>query len=212
MQYDLPKGYLSSSACDLWERNPNDFRDKYYRGHAGFSSPYTDFGKRFADDMEHNPEKYPAVPRHAIPEFPIKWVIEGVPVLGYLDSFCPHNKSIIEYKTGILKETPTWDTLKVRKWKQLPFYAMCIRAMFGTYDPNVTLVWLKTEWAEECTEQRFGTQLIQECSPALRLADPTPEIFVREIEAWELDAMVDRLKRIATEVTEDYARFREQSA
>lgn len=207
MEYNLPRGYLSSSACDLWERDKNGFRSKYYLGESGFNSPYTDFGKHFADDMEKHPEKYPLVPRYDLPEFPLKWVVAGVPVLGYIDSFCPTKKAIIEYKTGIAAKEDTWNAVKVRKWTQLPFYAMVVRSMFGTYDPNIKLVWLKTEWGEDCKETKFGNQLIRECSNVIRLMDEKPVIFKRKIEEWELDNAEKRLVTIAEEVSKDYTQF-----
>lgn len=204
--FTLPKGYLSSSACDLWESSPNSYREKYYLKMPGFSSPYTDFGKRFAEDIETHPDKYPHIPKYSLAEFPFKWLIKGVPVLGYLDSFEPTTCSILEYKTGVAKQDG-WDNVKVRKWKQLPFYATVIRSMFGTYDPLVKLVWLQTEWKEECKEQKFGTKLIRECANVLAFVDTPPVIFERIIEPWELDLMEERILRIATEISTDYSQY-----
>lgn len=212
MKYNLPKGYLSNSACDLWERNKQDYREKYYLNQGGFSTPYTTFGKEFASDIEHHPEKYPNIPKGSVGEFPVKWVIEGVPVLGYFDSFEPTTKEIFEYKTSITGGSDKWDAVKVRKWKQLPFYCMCVREMFGEYNPLVRLVVLHTEWAEICNETKFGTQLIRECEKRLRFADgalENPLIFERNVEAWEVDAMIERLVRIASEITEDYSSYQQ---
>ena len=207
--YNLPKNYLSSSACDLWERNPQDYREKYYLNQKGFSTPYTQFGKDFADDIERHPEKYPNIPKGSIGEFPVKWVIEGVPVLGYLDSFEPSTKSIFEYKTSV---NSSWNEVKVRKWKQLPFYAMCIREMFGDYDHNVKLVVMETEWGESCRETQFGTKVIRECEKVLVFKEGTvdkPIIFNREIEPWEVDKMKERLVNIAEAVSKDYTSYQQ---
>ena len=134
--YNLPKGYLSSSACDLWDRNQQEYRKKYYLSQPGFSTPYTKFGKWFAEDIEKHPEKYPNVPKGSVAEFPVKWVIEGVPVIGYLDSFEPSTKTIYEYKTSIHPSSSGWSQKKVEQWEQLPFYAMCIEDMFGNLERN----------------------------------------------------------------------------
>lgn len=209
MMFNLPKGYLSSSACDLWEQNPQQYREKYYLRQPGFSTPYTKFGKEFADDIEKNPDKYPNIPKGSIGEFPVKWVIEGVPVVGYLDSFEPKTKSIFEYKTSV---NNSWDNVKVRKWKQLPFYAMCINEMFGEYDPLVHLVVMKTQWVEKCEETKFGTQLIRECEKVLTFADgalENPDIYKREIEMWEVDNMRERLVTIASQISEDYTSYQQ---
>lgn len=210
MELNLPKCYLSSSACDLWEQNPQQYREKYYLKRPGFSTPYTQFGKEFAEDIEKNPNKYPNIPKGSIGEFPVKWVIEGVPVVGYLDSFEPSTKSIYEYKTSV---NSSWDAVKVRKWKQLPFYAMCTYEMFGEYDPLVHLVVMKTEWVEKCEETKFGTQLIRECEKVLQFAPgaiENPDIYPRHIEQWEVDLMKERLVAIAGQISEDYTRYQQE--
>ena len=207
--FNLPKGYLSSSACDLWESNPQEYREKYYLNRPGFSTPYTTFGKDFAFDIEKNPEKYPHIPKGSVSEFPVKWVIGGVPVVGFLDSFEPTTKSIFEYKTSV---NSTWNQVKVRKWKQLPFYAMCVHEMFGTYDPVVKLIVMETEWGEECKETRFGTKVILECDKALKFKPGTldnPIVFEREIELWEVEKMKERLVAIATAISEDYTSYQQ---
>ena len=210
-KFNLPKGYLSSSACDLWETSPQGYREKYYLSRPGFSTPYTKFGKWFAEDIEYNPDKYPNVPKGSIAEFPVKWVIEGVPVVGYLDSFEPETKTIFEYKTSI-NHPGGWDEVKVRKWKQLPFYAMCVHELFGEYDPVVHLIVLHTEWTEICTETKFGSSITRECEKALQFKDGStdnPLCFQREIETWEVDNMKERLVRIATEISEDYTSYQQ---
>jgi len=215
MKYNLPRGYLSSSACDLWETNPNAYREKYYLHSRGFDSPYTDFGKWFADDIEKYPAKYPNIPKGDIGEFPVKWTIEGVPVLGYLDSFCTKTKTIFEYKTSIVKGSDSWNQVKVQKWKQLPFYAMCIHSMFGKYHPVIKLVVMQTEWADICKETRFGTRMIVECDKKLQFASGSldgPVIYERTIELWEVKAMKQRLVRIATEISTDYTQWQLETA
>lgn len=209
MKLNLPKSYLSSSACDLWERNPQDYREKYYLNSPGFSTPYTQFGKDFAYDIEKHPEKYPHIPKGSVSEFPVKWVIADVPVVGYLDSFEPNTKSIFEYKTSV---NSSWDPVKVRKWKQLPFYAMCIREMFGSYDQNVKLVVMETQWGEVCKETKFGTQVIRECEKALAFKPGTlenPIVFDRDIEPWEVDLMKERLVAIAQAISDDYTSYKQ---
>ena len=213
--YNLPRGYLSSSACDLWENNPQNFREKYYLGRGGFHSPYTDFGKWFADDIEKHPDTYPNIPKYAVPEFPMKWVIEGVPTLGYLDSFCPFTKSILEYKTSIVKGAGSWTPVKVQKWQQLPFYAMTIKEMFGELNPVIKLVVMNTEWQEVCKETKFGTKIIRECSQRIGFAEgatDNPIIFERVIADWEIEAMKKRLICIATEVSNDYTSYQQSIA
>lgn len=212
MKYNLPKGYLSSSACDLWEDNPNGYRDRYYLKKPGFSSPYTDFGKAFAEDIENNPEKYPNIPKYSVAEFPFKFPVSGVPVLGFMDSFEPETKSIIEYKTSVAGKENGWNAVKVRKWKQLPFYATVVKNMFGTYDQLVKLIVMQTEWREVCKETMFGTRLIRECEQKLNFVDgtiDTPQIFERTIEDWEISLMEERIAAIAQAISDDYTQYQQ---
>lgn len=212
MKYNLPKGYLSNSSCDLWEDNPQGYREKYYLKRPGFTTPYTQFGKEFATSIEQHPERYPHIPKGSVGEFPIKWVIEGVPVLGYLDSFEPSTKSIFEYKTSISGGSNPWNQVKVVKWRQLPFYAMCIRAMFKKFDPLVHLVVLETEWGDECKETKFGTQIIRECEKKLMFVEGAldkPKIFKRKIAKWEVDDCVERLVKIAGDISDDYTSYQQ---
>ena len=200
---------MSSSACDLWESSPKSYRKRYYIGEKSFDTPYTKFGKEFAEDIEKNPEKYPHIPKYLIPEFPIVWNIEGVPVKGYMDSFAPVSKSIIEYKTSLETSKQPWNAVKVRKWKQLPFYAMCVNEMFGTYDPVVKLIVMKTKWGESVEATKFGDKEFEKKTEGLVFTDDDPIIFEREIELWEVEKMKERLVRIATEVSEDYKTYQQ---
>jgi hypothetical protein len=210
--YNLPRKYLSSSACDLWEQNKDLFREKYYEGKDGFRTAYTDFGVSFAKQIEENPERFPNIPKYAVPEFPIKWVVCGVPVLGYVDSFCPEQKAVIEYKTSISTGKSPWTAVKVRKWKQLPFYAMCIRGMFGTVHPVFKLIVLSTEWRNEITEYPFRDKVYTRSTRSLEFVPESlsaPRVFEREIRPWEIDLMEERLVTIAKEVTEDFTSYQQ---
>jgi hypothetical protein len=208
--FNLPRGYLSSSACDLWEQNKNNFRKKYYDGEPGFRTVYTDFGVSFAKQIEEHPERFPHIPRYAVPEFPIKWVVRGVPVLGFIDSFCPEQKAVIEYKTSISSGVEKWSAVKVRKWKQLPFYAMCIKNMFGTVHPLFKLIVLSTEWRDVVEEFPFNGKTFTRSTKLLDFIPESltdPKIFEREIRDWEIDLMEERLVTIANEVSNDYTSY-----
>lgn len=211
-QYNLPRGYLSSSACDLWEQNQEQFRRKYYDGEDGFRTVYTEFGKSFAKEIENNPEKFPNIPKYKIPEFPIKWVIDGVPVLGFVDSFCPDNISVIEYKTAVKTGTSPWTNVKVRKWKQLPFYSMCLEQMFGRVDPVIKLIVLHTEWQENVNEQVFGDKTFTKTERTLNFNPDSllnPIVFEREIRDWERALMRERLVSIASQVSADFTSYQQ---
>lgn len=213
MKYNLPKGYLSYSSMDLWKKSKDNFRRKYYSTEDyDVNTAYTKFGKEIAETLE-DPKATQAhpilskIPSYATPEYPLEVEIADVPIKGYIDSFCPDNKSIIEYKTGIrTRGKAPWDHLKVKKHDQLLLYALGVKTIHGDVDPLTKLVWMETQWAEECTDTPFKDNTYRVCAPALQLTGEF-KVFDREIEDWELLRLEQDIARIASEITEDYTRY-----
>lgn len=197
----------------LWSSSKDLFRKKYYgTDDYSFSSPYLDFGKEIAETLEDREatQAHPilsTIPSYNTPEYPLEVSIDGVPIKGFIDSFDDTNKAIIEYKTGIRKDGKApWNPLKVRKHDQLLLYSLCVKELFGSVDPLTILVWLETEWAEECTSTYFNEKEYTSCLPALRLTGEF-EVFEREIEDWEHLKMRQQITQIAEEISEDYTTY-----
>ena len=214
----LPKGYLSYSAMELWLRDREGYRQRYYLKEDWFSTPYTEFGNVVGEALENRDWDYPAlapvrgqIPQGTHPEHLIEVEINGVPILGKLDDFDLQDFSIEEYKTGIRNDGKApWDRVKVRKHKQLTLYTLMVKHKYGTYNPKIKLTWMETEWGRICKEVEFGGSKIQECELGLRLTGHV-EVFKRTIAEWELDRLEVIIRETAEEISEDYKLWKTKS-
>lgn len=215
----LPKPYLSYSAMDLWLRDKQSYRGRYYLGEPYISTPYTEFGNVVGGALENrdweNPVLQPVigkVPQGNSPEHEISVDILGVPFFGKLDDLHLDTLAIEEYKTGIrnLKGEAPWDRVKVRKHKQLSLYSLLVRTKFGSYNPDIKLTWMETKWGNICKQVEFGGSTVEDCRQGLFLTGHV-EIFHREIREWELDRMANIIRKAAEEISEDYKQWQKQS-
>jgi len=202
---------------ELWRQSKDRYRKKYYGdGEPDITTPYMTFGKEIAETLEDEQvvKEHPVlknIPVYDTPEFPLEVTVEGVPVKGFVDSFDSGGKRIIEYKTGIQSnDKPRWTPLKVKQHNQMLLYSVCVEELLGEVDPLTKLVWLETCWKEKCREITFGNKTFTECGPALDLTGKF-EVFERVIEDWEKDWMRNDLVRIATEISEDYTQYQNNS-
>ena len=208
----LPKPYLSYSAMDLWARDPNEYRKRYYIGEPFFSTPYTEFGNLVGGALEEREWDHPVlapvrgkIPQGTHPEHKLEVEVLGVPIMGYLDDFNLQDFSIEEYKTGIRdsKGNAPWDRVRVRKHKQLTLYTLMVKHKYGDWNPDIRLTWMETEWARICEQVEFGQGTIEDCQLGLRLTGHV-EVFPRTIAEWELDRMEQFIRKTAEEISEDY--------
>lgn len=207
----LPKPYLSYSAMELWLRDKDAYRQRYYLNEPYFSTPYTEFGNLVGGALEERDWDHPVlqpvvgkVPQGTHPEHRIDVDVNGVPVMGFLDDFTLETKAIEEYKTGIRnKGKAPWDRVKVRKHKQLTLYTLMVREKYGSWNPDIQLTWMETEWADVSREVEFGGTTIIDSSKELRLTGHV-EVFPRHIKEWELDRMAEIIRNTAEEISKDF--------
>jgi hypothetical protein len=211
--YNLPKGYLSHSSMSLWHSSKDQYRKKYYGSDTyDLDTVYTRLGKEVAEILEDPKakKKHPQlkkVPAYKIAEHQIEQVIDGVPIKGFVDSFDPEKKRIIEYKTGIRKDgVAPWDTVKVKKHNQVLLYALCTKEATGEVDKNTKLIWLETAWLEKCEVTEFNNQSFTSCNPTLQLTGHF-EVFKRKLEDWEFDWMRSYIVKTATAISDDYTAY-----
>ena len=207
-EFGKKKTRLSYSAISLWQRDKEGYRRRYYEGEPFISTPYTDFGNYIGDSLETGELVSPTlekVPRYSEMEFKIERTIGDVPMICYLDSFDPTNLKILEYKTSIVNRhgVEPWSRLAVRKHTQLTIYALAVREMFGDYNPDLQLVWMETCWGKSVHQVIFGSKVMTEERPGLRLTGRV-EIFDRHIESWELDRMAGIVQEVAEDISKDY--------
>lgn len=202
MKLNLPKPHFSYSQLSLWLKNKQQYRERYYLDAPAFESKETLFGKRIARMFETG-EKDPVldlVPRYSTMEHRLQLKIGGVPFLGYLDSFNPVKKAIIEVKTG--KEP--WDAVRVHKHLQLVIYSLLVKTAYGKVDPVVKLVWIETRYKQE--KQKLGNREMEGDSNELEFTGRI-EIFERKIAEWERKNMKKLILKSALEISEDYSKF-----
>lgn len=217
-EIQLPKPYLSYSAMELWLRDKEGYRKRYYLEEPYFSTPYTEFGNEVGGALERREWDHPVlapvvgkVPQQTHPEHRIDVEIQGVNVMGFLDDFNMETGAIEEYKTGIRnKGKAPWDRVKVRKHKQLTLYTLMVREKYGAWNPDIQLTWMETEWADIEKEVEFGGVLMKESQKGLRLTGHV-EVFPRVIKEWELDRMADIIRKAAEEISEDYILWQKKS-
>ena len=203
---------------ELWRSSKDGFRKKYYGNkQPDITTPYMAFGKEVAEMLESKEVEtidptLKKIPKYDYPEYPLEVEIEGIPIKGFVDSFCTKKNRILEYKTGIRRKdgTPPWDPVRVKKHNQLLLYSLCTKELLGEVHPVTKLVWIETHWVEKCVTKQFGETEFEECGPYLELTGAF-EKFNRKIEDWEHQWMRNEIVRIATEISEDYTRYVENS-
>lgn len=203
-ELNLPKGYLSHSQIDCWQKSKQDYRKRYYEGRSMYITPELEFGKLVGGQYEalHKGEPveliHPVIgdiPRGTTPEYELKCELRGVPVLGYIDSYNEENRRIDELKTG---KTP-WTQARVDRHAQLKMYASCIKQLHGSYDPYVYLHWLETENCEDdvlIDGIAVGTRRIQLTG---RLETFRTTVMVNDIIEYE-----KLVEDVAREISNDY--------
>lgn len=187
----LPRGYLSWSQYDIWSRSKEEYKKRYFIGKKPPESMEATFGKKIAKLIETDPthDEVKDIPRLASPEHRIEAEIDGVRVLGFLDSYCPDTGKFLEYKTG----RKPWTASRVRKHGQLPFYAMLIETLRAERHPETTLIWIPTSLGP---------------APFYEIVRNGPIVnFPRVIEGWEVKRMREEVVRVAGEISEYYESF-----
>lgn len=210
MKYNLPRPYLSYSQFDLWTKNKEGYRRRYYYNEEGFMTPEIVFGKKIAKHMEDGGHIEGLVPADNV-EYRIEIEIDkGLKLLGYLDRFDSKLNKVIEIKTGHKNKEgkEPWDTLKVRRHKQLTFYTLLVKAKHKEVCPNVVLQWFETRFKAQ--EFSFDGHTLTTQSRELELTGYQKK-FRRRIYNWERDRLQLEIIRAAEEITKDYTEWQKEN-
>jgi hypothetical protein len=194
--YLLPRGYLSWSAMDCWESSPERFKKEYFLDSEKLDTRYLQFGKKFAKSIEDGSYKshIPDLVVYSLIEHELRVTVEGVPILGFIDSCHESFDEFREYKTG----KHPWTQAKVQKHGQLVFYAVGIRAKTGEMPTKCTLDWIET--AEGGKDSTFWEDKHLVFTGKLKS-------FERYFDVRELEAMEMRIKKNAYQISEAYREF-----
>jgi hypothetical protein len=201
----LPKKLFSYSQWSLWQKSKESYRKRYYEGAPSFETRETIFGKNVAEMLEKS-EIHPIlskVPRGTHPEYEIKTVISEIPILAFLDSYTYSTNSIFEYKTGRIP----WTQERVNEHEQLPFYAACVKAKYGAYDPHILLTWLETS-LEGRTELIDGIMFHTDDNRDKKIElTGRIAVFTRVITDKEIARIEESIRATAEEISKDYEEY-----
>lgn len=149
-----PRGYLSWSQLNLWEKDPNLYYQVYFEGLDQFRTKYLELGKRMATTLANgfDEERDPLfemlsvfMPAYSHREFDLKAEFEGIPLVGKLDGWNGKTLTIGEYKTG-----KNWTQGMVDRLGQLTFYALLVWLKYKRLPRKIFLHWARTD------EDMFG--------------------------------------------------------
>lgn len=196
----LPKKYLSYSALELWAKDKEKYRRRYYEGIKDADNVYTLYGK-FVHEQIYKDDKYKNI-RLPVAEHRMSITVEGVPILGYIDTFDPETCDFGEYKSSIRNSdgTSKWTALTVQKHKQLSFYSFLIKEKYGKKINKTYLVWLETVFKNN-DMVLSGVKLGGKRELVLT---GHFERFDRRLYQYERDAMREWVIKSAKEISEDY--------
>lgn len=191
----LPKGYLSYSQMDLWLKNPSQYKSQYFENGPRIKTRYTEFGKKIAEMIENglHTQVLPNLivfPEH---EFKIETIVNGVPVLCYLDSYHPDTNEFRDDKTGM----KPWTQGKVQSHEQLPFYACALKALTGNTPKKCYIDWLETREVKKTSG--FS-------SPSLQLTGKVVP-FERIFDEREIMRMEQKIQTVAIQISNAYKEF-----
>lgn len=194
---DLPRKYLSYSAFSLWKSSKDSFRKRYYLNEEIFDTQQSRFGKEQHERMEASPDVKGS-------ETKIECTIDGIPLLGYVDSLCPDTLKIIDFKFSHLSKTgkEPWDNVKVRKHQQFPFYCLIVKGMFDRYNGEVELHWHETTFKDNTVE--FDGHILTSDRRGDMDVTGRVEIFKRMVEEYELENIKNEIIKVTNEISNDY--------
>lgn len=194
-KYYLPKPYLSYSAISSFLSYPADFRARYYENKPMIVTPELAFGKRIGELLENNDESMKHVLRYDTAEQELKFEVDGIPILGYIDTFDTKLNKIGEYKTG---KTP-WTQGRVDKHLQLDIYSLGVETIFGEVDDECVLVWLETQKRE----LQQGGRRTHAQAYEIEFTGKVKE-FTRVITKEDRETAYNTIIKVAQDISEDY--------
>lgn len=192
----LPKEHLSVSQINLWESDPIAYQKKYFIGIPDPPSPFLEFGKQFAKDIEdyaagvqrdfNFPEGfldktliYPHV------EYKLEHDFGDFKMLGFIDNMSKDYELVIDFKTG----TAPWSTQRLQESLQMQTYSLILWYKFGVMPTSVISYW-KTKLRGK-TLSWTGEH----------------ESFMYVFNTEELTATEARIRKAAKEISEAYERY-----
>lgn len=207
--YGWNKDTLSWSAFSTWLSSKEQYRLRYYfEDRPSFQTAETMFGNQIGKKLEDGHEDVAHIEQYSHPEHRILVTVDGIKLLGYLDSFDPKKNRFLEYKTSHRnkKGEHYWNAVKVAKHKQLDFYSLLIQKKYGKVQNQCKLIYMETEE----TPLLYKGRRLEAFDKGLRLTGEVKE-FKRTIEQWERNFMQREIKKVAGAIKRDYEKHRQNN-
>ena len=192
----LPKEHLSVSQINLWESDPIAYQKKYFIGIPDPPSPFLEFGKQFAKDIEDYaaglqrdfnfpPNFLEITLLYPHVEYKLEHDFGDFKMLGYIDNMSKDYELVVDFKTG----TAPWSTQRLQQSLQMQTYSLILWYKFGVMPTSVISYW-KTKlrgktlsWAGE------------------------HESYMYVFDLKELEDTEARIRKAAKEISEAYERY-----
>lgn len=152
-----PRGYLSYTQIDMFERSPERYIRQYILGEKEFVNNRMDFGSRVAYAEETGEQSddeminmlVALLPKYPIHEHEIRVAMQTdhgeITLLGKLDKFDDKTLAFRDTKTG----TKKWTQNRADRHSQLDHYATMIWLKHGKMPHAIHLDWAETEIQED---------------------------------------------------------------
>lgn len=152
----LPKGYLSPSALDLWEKDRKEYGRRYFEDEKGYESAEMRFGTRVHKAIEKKHDEDPTIDLiantvekydgHEVETTVLLPTIYGdIPLFGKIDNLDFETKDFKDWKTS---KNP-WTKKMAQSSTQIPFYALMLETLTKRRPKKGSIVWLQTEGKNE---------------------------------------------------------------
>lgn len=150
----LPKGYLSWSQLDLWERNPEQYKKQYFLGEKSFENDAMRYGTHISNMFEGKEKPLDHVEQSLLllaqkfgnPEREVRVTLESsygnIYLYGKIDDMEETvGGQFLERKTGVGK----WSQKKANNHGQVHMYFLMVKLEKGTQPRQAILEYLPTE-------------------------------------------------------------------
>lgn len=139
---------LSWSAISSFEYDKEQWYKRYILNEKQAPSREMEFGKMIGKKLETDPTFLTMIPRYSKMEHPFNVVFNGIPLIGYADTFCDiTNKKLGEFKTG----KKSWEKKRVDGHGQLDMYLLMnfVTHKIKPEDMEIFLAWMPTQENED---------------------------------------------------------------
>jgi hypothetical protein len=192
----LPKEHISVSQVQLWEQDPIAYQKKYFIGIPDKPSPFMDFGKQFATDIEdyrngvqrdfNFPNQFLET-THIYPyvEYKLEHDFTTFKFLGFIDNMSEDYEIVVDFKTG----TAPWTQARLEESLQMQLYSTVIFYQFQVLPTCFINYWQTRLKGKEVLWTNVN------------------EIYRHTFGFKELAAAEMRVRKAATEISEAYDKY-----